>query len=383
MGLKDWISSLFTRSGRRVIRLDDCELSSMQAEIYFKNLAINTAINLIGNAISQSEFITYDKGKKKRGDNYYLFNVEPNQNKSAKSFWSEVIARLVYDNEALIVQHNDKIYLAEDFVVKEYALYENIYKNVVIDNYRMLRSYEESEVLHLKLHDQRIQTIVDQIYQGYGELIEYSKKNYKRSNAKRGILTIPASFSQRPDHQEQLNKLVNTNFKKFYEAEGGAVLPLTSDMEYEDLSSATYKNGSDSRDIRYLIDDVFDMVAIAFQIPPQMLKGSVAESQGILDSFVTLCVNPMTKMIQDEINRKYFKKKSYLERTYLQIDTQKVRHMNPKALAETADILARIGVHNQDENREMLGKEPLGTKDSQKYYITKNYQDTSETSASQ
>lgn len=381
MSLKDWVSSLFGK--KTIVSLEDCEFGALQKEVYFKNLAINTAINLIGNALSQSEFITYSDGKKQRSDNYYLFNVEPNQNKSAKEFWSEAVAQLIYENEVLIIQHDNKLFVAEDFDVKEYALYENLYSNIVIDGYQIARSYKESEVIHLKLHNQQVKTIVDQVYTGYGELIEYSKKNYKRSNAKRGILKIPASFAQSKDYQEKVNQLVNTNFRRFYESEGGAVLPLSNGMEYEDLSTSTYKNGSDSRDIRYLIDDVFDMVAIAFQIPPQLLKGSVAESQSIMDSFVTLCVNPIANSIEDEINRKYYKKSMYLKRTYLKIDTQKARFVNPKALAETADILARIGVHNQDENREMLGKEPLNTKESSAYYITKNYERTDMTSASQ
>lgn len=371
MAITQWIQRLFFSSTEVAL---DAEYERLQAEVYVKNLAIQTAINLISNALSLSEFQTYDNGKKVRKETYYLFNVEPNLNKSSSKFWRDVVHKLVFDNECLVIQSNDQFYVADDYDMKEYTFKENVYKDIVIGELKMNRSYTESEVFHFELHDQRIKNVIDEVYRQYGELIGYSIKTYKRSNAKRGILKIPTNYPQTEEYQKKLNDLVQNRFKRFYEAEGGAVLPLTNGLEFDDLSNNTYKNGSDSRDIRHLIDDVFDFVGIGFQIPPQLLKGTVSDTGGVMNSFVALCLNPIAELLKDEINRKYYTKKAYLDRNYIKVDTEKVKMISLKDMAEAADVLIRTGTHNQDENREMFDKEPLNTTESQKYYITKNYE---------
>lgn len=374
--LTDWLRSKFTGENREATTELDTYCGRIEAEIYIKNLAIQTAINLISNSLSLSEFETYENRKKVKKDNYYLFNVQPNLNKSSSKFWRDVVHHLVFDNQALVIQKDGEFFVADDFEVTEYAFYENTYSNIVVSGFSMNRVYKESEVFHFELHDQRIKNIVDGVYQQYGELIDYSTKTYKRSNAKRGVLKIPTSYPQTPEAQESLNSLMSKSFKKFYEAEGGAVLPLANGLDYDDLSASTYKNGSDSRDIRFLIDDVFDFVGIAFQIPPQLLKGTVADTTGVMNSFISLGVNPLAELMKDEINRKHYTKQQYLSGSYMKINTEPVKMVNIKDLAMAADILLRTGTHNQDENREMFDREPLNTSDSQKYYVTKNYEAT-------
>lgn len=370
----DWIRAKFI-GGKTEIKMDEY-CGRIEAELYVKNLAIQTSINLLANALSLSEFETYENKKKVKKENYYLFNVQPNLNKSSSKFWRDVVHKLVYDNEALVIQIDGEFFVADDFEVLTYAFKENIYKNIVVADYPLSGSFTESQVFHFELHDQRIKNIIDGVYQQYGELIEYSKKTYKRSNAKRGVLKIPTNYPETPLAQEKLNDLMQNKFKRFYEAEGGAVLPLANGLDYDDLSNSTYKNGSDSRDIRYLIDDVFDFVGIAFQIPPQLLKGTVADTTGVMNSFVALGVNPIAELMKDEINRKYYKKDGFLKGNYIKINTDRVKMIGIKDLATTADILLRTGTHNQDENREMFDKEPLETVESQKYYVTKNYEET-------
>src|SRR5699024_8869546 len=103
MGIKDWFFSLVGRQGGSQIKIDEyCD--RLQKEVYVKNLAVQSAINLIANSLSLSEFETYEKGKKIKEENYYLFNVEPNLNKSSSKFWREVIRNLIFDNECLVIQ---------------------------------------------------------------------------------------------------------------------------------------------------------------------------------------------------------------------------------------------------------------------------------------
>lgn len=367
----DFLDRIFNRETKEQVFLDDC--SAISARAGFKELAINSSINLLGSAVSLSNFETYREGKRINKQDSYLLNVEPNMNTNAARFWRDVIFKMVFYNECLVIKHQEQFFVADSFTVKEYAFYENTYSNVTIKGFNLDRTFTESEVLHFELNERRIVGVLNSLYEDYGKLIEYSKSSYRKNNAKRGILTIPTNYPQTDDAQKKLNALLNERIQKFYEAENGAVLPLTNGITYQDLSSDSYKNATDSRDIKNLADDVFDFVGIGFQIPPQLLKGSVSDLDSVIDAFIGLGVNPLTKIIESEINRKFYGKKGHGDRTFVKVNTQGVM-LNIEKLANTLDVLTRNGIHSIDENRELIGEEPLGTEESRKRYVTKNYE---------
>ncbi|MBB6214970.1 HK97 family phage portal protein [Anaerosolibacter carboniphilus] len=372
MGLWSWFSGLFKDDG--TLKLDVC-VGEIAAEVYYKELAVQACVNLIANAVSRSEFLTYEKGQKKRGENYYLFNVEPNQNKSSSKFWRDVIHKLVYENECLVIQQDGKFYVADEFTSLKYAFKENIYKDIVIEGYQLSNTYLESQVFHFELHDEKIKTVVEGLYQSYGKLIAASQNYYKKNNAKRGTLKIPTSYPQTEQAQNDLTDLLSARFKKFFEATGGAVLPLTNGLEYDEIGSKTNsKTEGGSKEIRGFIDDIFDFVAIAFQVPPQLLKGNVADTDKAVNNFLTFCINPLAELLADEINRKLYGKKSYLENTYLKIDTTRIKSVDISDVAGPLEILLRIGSYSIDDCLEALGMEPLNTEWSRARWMTKNYE---------
>lgn len=380
MGFRDWLGDVFRRQqrGNHDQTSFDTLCIDLSEKILVRDLAINTAINLLGNAISLSDFNTYKKGNEDKSDIYYKLNVEPNPNYSASRFWKKFVYRLVYDGEVLIIKQRDDYYIADSFVKEVRAFYTCKYRDVVVDNFSLKRSYDESDVLYFKLHERNIVNIVGALYDDYGKLVEYSKASYKKNNAKRGIVNIPTNYPQTEAAKAKLNKLLNDQIQKFYGAENGAVLPLTNGITYEDISSDSYKNSTDSRDIRNLIDDIFDFTAIGFNIPPALLKGSANDLESTVDRFIKFGVEPFCEMIEDEINRKFYSKNAYLNNTYMAIDTSRLKTTNLAQLANVIDVLTRNGVNNIDENRKLLGMEPLRTEESKKRRITKNYEASEE-----
>ena len=104
MGLKvsDW---LFDRFGyvpkeRKLIQ----EFNGVQyvgysidtaAKIFYKELAIQSCVSFIANALVMCEFQTIEANKSVKDKTYYLLNVQPNQNQNAVEFWHQVISTLV------------------------------------------------------------------------------------------------------------------------------------------------------------------------------------------------------------------------------------------------------------------------------------------------
>lgn len=373
MSIKTWFLNLFPIFKREGNSFEiNNEYFRLTAEIYYKQLAIQAAINRIASSLSVAEWKVYQKGEIAKDEIYYMMNIEPNQNMNAAEFWRNIVHKIVYENEALIILQNKQLYLAESFTKEEKVFVSNKYKNLKVGNLILNKTYNEDEVLYLKLNSEKMRSLIDALYIDYGKLIEYSKNTYRRSNARRGVLNIPTSYPQTPKATEDLNKLLGENLKRFYEAEAGSVLPLTGGIKFEDLTNKTYKNGSDSRDIRALIDDVFDYVAIAFQIPPQMLKGTIADSDKTWNDYMTFCAKPLLEIFQDEINRKIFGKENFSKGTYLAIDTTRIRDFDIKEISSSIDILTRNGVNTLDDNLRMLGREPIGGDIGEMRLITLN-----------
>lgn len=373
MALWDWFTRLFNKDNGALPL--DAYIGELASEVFYKELAIQACVNLIANAVARSEFKTHEKGLEVRKDNYYLFNVEPNQNKSASKFWRDVIHKLVYYNDCLVIQQNSMFYIADSYDLVPFAFKENIYKNIVIADYQLKNVYTESQVFHFELHNEKIKTVIDGLYQSYSKLIAASQAHYKKNNTRRGWLEIPTNYPQTEKAQQDLNNLLSERFKRFFEAEGGAVLPLSNNMKYNELSSNIgVKGGVEGRDIRAFIDDVFDFVAIAFQVPPQLLKGTVADTSKAVTDFLTFCINPLAELLTDEINRKMYGKKAYLERTYMKLDTSRIRAVDIKDIANAFDVMLRIGAYSIDDCLETMGMEPLNTDWSKARWMTRNYQ---------
>lgn len=372
MGLSEWFMGWF-RNEDGTTSLKDCIIMDLQVETQYKKAAIDTAINLIANALVRSKFHTFEKGKRVRKDNYYLFNVRPNQNQNATEFIHKLVSNLVYNNEALVIMMEKDLYIVDKWEKNEFAFKENIYKKIEFNGLKMERAFNESEVFYFKLNNERIVSVIDSLYNSYGKLLAASMSNYKRGNSMKAIVEIDSGVSLTTEDQEAREDLFNVQFKNFFTAEGGAVLPLSKGLNYKEVKSSSGTNTT-SRDIRAVVDDIYDFVSTAFHIPKGLLKGDLADIEAQVDAFLMFTVNPIAELLNDEINRKMYTKEEYLNRTYLKVDTMMVKYVDPTKLAVALDKMLSSGTTNADENRELMGFEPLNEKWSQEYYITKNYQ---------
>lgn len=365
MAFIDRLSSLFKRGSSSSMYF----LDGARGKIQIKELVTNQAINLIARTLAVSEIRTFKYYKEVKGENYYLLNVEPNNNDSASVFWQKVVSRLIRKNEVLIVMRNNSLWVADSFIRRESINGPALYSSVVVNNIELIGNFSESQVIYLKLNNEEIYSYIKQLTDEMEELINYSMKTYKRSNATRGILKVDASYPQTEEAHKKLDNLVNNNFKSFLENENGGILPISSGLQYTDLTNQTYKNGSDSRDIRLLIDDSIDMISLAFGIPTNLLRGNAVD-EATKNQFFSQTIRPIKEMLEDEINRKLYGKQDFLSGSYAVIDTTQATIGGIKDLAETIDILTRNGVNTVNDNLKMLGRPPI--KDGDKRYITLN-----------
>ncbi|NMH67284.1 phage portal protein [Bacillus sp. RO3] len=373
--LVDWINSFF--GDKKVVRLDEELLYTLNAKVYYKKLAIEACTDLIANALVRCEFKTFEKGKEVRGENHYLLNVQPNQNQNASEFIHKLVTQLISENECLVIMQEDQLYIADSFNRITYAFKENIYKEIIVDGFEMKKSFLESQVLYFRLNDKNIMDVINSLYSDYGKLLASAMNFYKRKNNKRYLVKGEFLRAQDNDTQAAIDELFKTQMGNWFDPDKeGALFQLQDGFVMEDMSDGqkgTEKNGT-SRDIRALVDDVIDFVATGLHVPRGLIKGDVADVERQVDSFLMFCILPIVKIIAPEFNRKMYTKEDYKERTYLKIDASQIKVVDIVQLASAIDKLFAVGGLCIDDILEMLGKEPLNTEWSRKRYVTKNYQ---------
>lgn len=371
MGLRNFFQNIFFKEMEGFSTTSD---PVIEASIFYKEFAIQTCISLITNALCMSEFDTYRSGKKVKENSYYAFNIEPNVNQNASEFWSQAITNLIYTNECLIVQLQGGFYVADYFTHNEKVFYPDTYTNVVVRGYPLTDTFQESDVFYFKLNDGNIKALLDSLYKDYSNVLGVAMDAYSRLNAEKGILHVNGIIPPNGPIRDAFDNLMNNDFRTFFNS-NNAVLPLQNGYKYEPLNklSAT-KQSNTSRDIKSIIDDIFEFASIAIHVPKGVFKGDVVDAESQTNNFLMFTVNPIAKIIKNEINRKYYKKNNVLTGTFLKIDTSKIANVNLTTLSNAADILFRTGVNTINDNLELLGREPINEDWANKHYVTKNYQ---------
>ncbi|MGM9925175.1 MAG: phage portal protein [Bacillus sp. (in: firmicutes)] len=372
MRLWEWVKNFLGGS-----ELKDCSHYDLAVEYHFKKLAVETCIDIIANAITKCEFQTFEKGVETRKDNFYLFNVSPNQNQNASEFIHSLVHKMLSDNECLVIMQDKQLYVVDDYDAQEYVLKENYYKNVRVGDFTFDKIFYEDEVFRFKLNNNNIMKVIDDLYNSYGKLLSSAINIYKRSNAKRYLLKGKYLKNHDPKKQEEADKLFNQQFKTWIEADkAGAFLHLGDNLDLSDFSGSG-KSGNatlNSRDIRSIVNDIIEFVAMAFHVPHGLIKGDLADIEKQVDGFIMFGIQPIAKLINSEFNRKMYSKEDYLNRTYLKIDTSMIKLLDLVSIATAADKFFAVGVNNINDNLKMLGREPINEDWANERYVTKNYQ---------
>ena len=336
-----------------------------------RDLCLWSAINMIASLVSKCEFRTFLRGKEVKAEEYYLWNVEPNQNQNSTQFLRKLISRLYLRNEALVVEANGMLYVADDYSKTPYALYDHQFSGVTVDGFTFGKTFLMRDVLYFQLNDRNMRAVVDGVYESYNKLLKYATTQYQRARGSRGILKIPKPQSGNKEEKEALEELLNIKFKRFF-TQNNAVLPLPMGYEYDDTSGKTYSSET-TRDIRSIIDDISDFTARGIGVPAAILRGTVEGTKDAMGTLLTVTIDPLTDMLQEEINRKRNGRAGFLAGTYVQIDTKTIQHIDLLTVATAIDKLIGSGSFCINDIRRACGESEIDEPWAREHYMTKNY----------
>lgn len=336
-----------------------------------RDLCLWSSINLIASLIGKCEFRTFVRGKEKRDAEYLQWNVEPNRNQNSTQFLHKLIAALYLRNEALVVEVNGQLLVADDFTRRTFALYDHQFTGVRVDDYTFSQTFFMGDVLYFRLGERDMRKVVDSVYDSYNRLLKYAAAQYQRSRGSRGILKLPTMTKGNEEEQKALNDLLNNKFRTFYTA-NSAVLPLPQGYTYEDTGSKTYSNET-TRDIRAMIDDISDFTARGLGIPSAILRGTVEGIKDAMSTLLTVTIDPLTDMLQEEINRKRNGLAGFRQGTYFLIDTKTIQHIDLLTVATSIDKLIGSGAFCVNDIRRACGEAEIDEPWAKQHVMTKNY----------
>ena len=369
MNVIDFLKNWFSKG--EIVSVSD-RVEQKQSALAAVEFAMGTAAGMTAAMLSRVRFRTYQKGHEVLDAESYLWNVEPNREQNAPQFWQELTERLFWEGEAVAVEWDGGIYLADAWEKTETGVH-TVFRNLCRNGVQLYRELPMGDVLYFQYGGASGRTKLDSMGREYGELLSMAKAKYRRSGGRKVIVEVVSTAAGNKADEAAEQKNLQSRFQNFFEAENAA-MKVPRGTKYTDVTGeAGKKTTSELNDVTRLIEDIFARVAQHCQIPAALLMGSTAGTKELMNDWITCGIEPLVLMIQAELNRKRYGLKEYRKSSRIQADTTALLHVELFEVAQAADKLISSGVSNIDELRERVGQAPCGEWWSQIHWMTKNY----------
>ena len=352
------------------------EMFEAAQEYRVRELCFWVCVNMIANAIGRCEFRTYRDGKEIMEREYYLWNIEPNVNQNSTAFLHKLIARLFSDGEALIIpttprDGRDSLVVADSYHYPEmYPAKQAEYKAVKVGEITYEKTFRENDILHLQLNHCNMSSVLNAMYESYYKLYDAAVRAYAWDKGKHWKVHID-HVAQGGDFEATFKQMLNDQIKPFFDS-NGAVLPEFDGYKYEDVGAAKEKN-TDTRDIRALVEDIFDFTARAFNIPAVLINGKIEGTANANTRFLTNCIDPICDQLQEEITRKRYGYDEWIKGKFLRVDSSSIIHFDLFENAANVEKIIGTGAFTVNDVRRAAGQTEINEPWARQSFMTKNF----------
>lgn len=350
------------------------DLLAAAQEFQLRDMSFWICANMIANAVARCEFRTFRGGTEIREREHYLWNVEPNANQNSTAFLHKLVAKLLVDNEALVISTRqregyDALVVADAWLQNgDYPSRQNEYVNVQVGDVSYEKTFREREVLHLKLNHINVNPVLDGLYGAYWRLISAAMKRYEWDKGQHWKVHVGQLASGAEDFTENFSRMIEQQVKTFLDS-NGAILPEFDGYAYTNEGG---KANVDLADIQAQMKDVLGFTAKALQIPAVLVDGSIQGTEDAQGRFLTGCIDPICDQLQEEINRKRYGYDRMRAGDYLRVDTSSIRHFDMFANAANVEKLVGSGAFTINDVLRSAGLPTIPEPWADEHYMTKN-----------
>lgn len=373
MGIRFWLRNFLEGdSGNHRTEITCGDLQDLNTELALRSLAFSAAVSKVARSIAKCEIKTYLNGKEVQQDDYYRLNFRPNKNQNSSAWIQKLITQLYLNNEALVIETFDHdLLVADSFDKKVRAVYDWSFSDVRVDDWTFPTTYQMSDVFYFRLNNDNVKHLIDQACSTYGKILEAAGETMSQQGGVKAVINMQGlARSQTPKDKDDITDLFQNKLKYLW-TKRNAVIPLQQGMNFQDLNKG--QGWASTRDYRDLVNDIYDLTASAFGIPPVILRGEVAGTKDAFDMYLTDCIDPLADLISTEITSKMYSKSQWKSGSKVLIDTTQVKHLEIFDLAASVEKLIGSGVMTINEVRPRLGYEESDDELADKLLITKNF----------
>jgi len=370
----DYFRSIFGKKDMVATEFNSENYSTEQS-FHLTELALFTAIDFIARSLAKCEFVTVNNNRESRKDEYYLWNYSPNKHQTKIEFFTQAVAKLIFDNELLVIETADnQLLIADSFSRTEHALIDDSFSGITCRNFTYQRTFFESEVIYLQYNNFALRGLLADMCNTYEQLMLSAQERYNKAVGHKGILELENYSFGDENFAETYNKVLAKQFKAFY-SNKNAVMPIFKGMKYSEPSTDAGKTtNSEINDIQKLRTEAYTVVGNALHIPPAILSGEASQLSDAMDCAIGNAIDPIANMFEQEITKKRFGSTEFNKGNYLLIDTTTVRHIDAISQANNLDKSIASGVLTPAQAQKYCNMLPCSEAWAHTYYITKNYQ---------
>lgn len=374
MKIIDYFRSIFGKKDTVAAEFNSENYSTEQS-FHLTELALFTAVDFIARSLAKCEFVTVNNDRESQNAEYYLWNYSPNRHQTKIEFFTQAVAKLIFENELLIIETaGNQLLIADSFSRTEHALIDDTFSGVTCRNFTYQRTFVESEVIYLRYNNFVLRGLLADMCNTYEQLMLSAQERYNKAVGHKGILELENYSFGDENFAETYNKVLAKQFKAFY-SNKNAVMPIFKGMKYSEPSTDAGKTtNSEINDIQKLRTEAYTVVGNALHIPPAILSGEASQLSDALDCAIGNAIDPIANMFEQEITKKRFGATEFSKGNYLLIDTTTVRHIDAISQANNLDKSIASGVLTPAQAQKYCNMLPCSEAWAHTYYITKNYQ---------
>ena len=351
------------------------ELFEAAQEYQVRELSFWVCANMVANALGRCEFRTFRGHREIQEKEYYLWNISPNVNQNSSAFLHKLVARLYQNNEALIVNtlarpDMDALVVADSWTEPEdWPSRQKEYRDIMVGEYTYQYPIYEPNVIHLRLNHTNMRPILNGLYQSYWRMVSAAMKAYAWDNGQHWKVHVGQLAQGDKSFEKNFQEMLTQQLKPFFDS-NGAVLPEFDGYAYENVGGQ--RSGRDTRDIRAMIEDIFDFTARGFLIPAVLVNGTVEGTADANTRFLTNCIDPLADQLQEEIVRKRYSYEEWRQGDYLRIDTSSIIHFDLFANAANVEKLVGSGAYSINDVRRASNQSTINQPWADEHFMTLN-----------
>ncbi len=338
-------------------------------ELQFREAAFWGCVNLIANAVGKCEVKEFRSGKLSRGPEWYLWNVSPNKNQNASAFWHKLVSKAFAEGDTLVVQepYGTGMVVADSFNIDDTrSVYA--YTDILIGKRKIAR-LPESEVLYLRFNHKNMEPLIRKMAESFLRMMKTAMQNYLFNNGQHWKVHVDQVLTGDSEWRTTFAEIMDKQIRPFLDS-ASSVLPEMDGYTFSQISGTAA--GAKSDEVKTLATEIWTETGRAFLIPSALTGGNQQDTTIANRQFLTDVIDPIARMIEQEINRKRFTMEEYLRGDRLTVDTSAIVHFDIFANAANVEKIIGSGVKSVNELRALIGDAAIDEPWADQHFMTLN-----------